>query len=46
LALKKAGGLEVFIHMNRLLGAGVFGDSFGTLRDGMLGQLTRQQETN
>lgn len=29
-----------------LLGASVLGDSLGTLRDGMLGQLTRQQQTN
>ena len=29
-----------------LLAAGVFGDSFGTFADGMLGQFTRQEKTN
>ena len=29
-----------------LLGAGVLGDSLGALRHGVLGQLTRQQQTN
>ena len=27
-----------------LLGAGVLGDSLGTLRDGVLGKLTREEE--
>ena len=31
------------VKMN-LLGAGVLGDSLGTLRDGVLGELTREQE--
>ena len=31
---------------NDLLGAGVFGDSLGSLRDGVLGQLSGQEETD
>jgi hypothetical protein len=30
----------------RLLGAGVLGDGLGALRDGVLGQLSRQEETD
>ena len=29
---------------NKLLGAGIFGNSFGSLRDGMFGQFTREKE--
>ena len=31
---------------NRLLGAGVLGDSLGSLRDGVLGQLSGQDQTD
>ena len=31
---------------NRLLGAGVLGDSLGSLRDGVLGKLTGEEETD
>ena len=31
---------------NDLLGAGVLGDGLGALRHGVLGQLTRKQETD
>ena len=31
---------------NNLLGAGVLGDSLGSLRDGVLGQLSGQEETD
>ena len=42
-ALKRAFfGFWVFGHS--LLGAGVLGDGLGALRDGVLGQLSRQQE--
>jgi hypothetical protein len=49
--LKKTGGLRIMklrlIHVQmNLFAAGVLGDSLGALRDGVLGQLTRQQETN
>ena len=30
--------------VSNLLGAGVFGDSLGTFRDGMFGQFTREEE--
>ena len=33
-------------HAHARLGAGVLGDGLGALADGVLGQLTRQQETH
>ena len=48
---KEIGGLEKdrFVWggtTSNLLGAGVLGDSLGTLRNGMLGKLTREKETD
>ena len=40
-ALKRAGWVLVGDGY-RLLGAGILGDSFGSLRDGVLGQLSWQ----
>ena len=37
---------DVAIHESSLFAAGVFGNSFGSLTDGVLGQFTRQQETD
>ena len=34
------------VASNDLLGAGVFGDSLGSLRDGVLGQLSGQEEAD
>ena len=48
-ALKKAGGLRLFhveIERINLFAAGVFGNGFGALADGMLGQFTWQQQSN
>ena len=48
LALKRTVYFDVFLSSNRmnLLGAGVLGDGFGALADGVLGQFTGQQETD
>ena len=43
MALKRA---HWFRNWTSLLGIGVFGDSFSTLGDSVLGQLTRKKETN
>ena len=43
-ALKRAGWVGIGMKRYSLLGAGVFGDSLGSLRDGVLGQLTGQEE--
>ena len=46
-ALKKAGlgkQTECFLNKNCLFGGGVLGDGLGALRDGVLGQLTGQEE--
>ena len=43
-ALKRAGGVGIRWKQYSLLGAGVLGDSLGSLRDGVLGQLTGQEE--
>ena len=43
-ALKRAGWVDIRRKQHSLLGAGVLGDSLGSLRDGMLGQLTGQEE--
>ena len=43
MALKRAVGYEPSIN---LLGAGVLSDGFGTLTDGVLGELTGQQESD
>ena len=40
--LKRTGGLQIMF--NDLLGAGVLGDGLGALRDGVLGELTREEE--
>ena len=47
MALKRAVGFDCLSKKNsRLLGGSVLGDSFGTLGDGMLGELTGQQESD
>ena len=43
-ALKRAGGVGIRWKQYSLLGAGVLGDSLGSLRDGVFGQLTGQEE--
>ena len=43
-ALKRAGWVVICRKQYSLLGAGVLGDSLGSLRDGVLGQLTGQEE--
>ena len=43
-ALKRAGWVGIRRKQYSLLGAGVLGDSLGSLRDGVLGQLTGQEE--
>ena len=43
-ALKRAGWVDIRRKQYSLLGAGVLGDSLGSLRDGVLGQLTGQEE--
>ena len=43
-ALKRAGGVGIRWKQYSLLGAGVLGDGLGSLRDGVLGQLTGQEE--
>ena len=43
-ALKRAGWVDIGRKQYSLLGAGVLGDSLGSLRDGVLGQLTGQEE--
>ena len=43
-ALKRAGWVGIGRKQHSLLGAGVFGDGLGSLRDGVLGQLTGQEE--
>ena len=43
-ALKRAGWVGICRKQYSLLGAGVLGDSLGSLRDGVLGQLTGQEE--
>ena len=43
-ALKRAGWVVIRWKQYSLLGAGVLGDSLGSLRDGVLGQLTGQEE--
>ena len=43
-ALKRAGWVGIGMKRYSLLRAGVFGDSLGSLRDGVLGQLTGQEE--
>ena len=43
-ALKRAGWVDIRWKQHSLLGAGVLGDSLGSLRDGVLGQLTGQEE--
>ena len=43
-ALKRAGWVDIPRKQYSLLGAGVLGDSLGSLRDGVLGQLTGQEE--
>ena len=45
-ALKRAGCLSVELVAVDLLGRGVLGDGLGALADGVLGQLTRKQQTN
>ena len=45
MALKKAVGVVKQLG-NRLLGAGVLGDGLGSLRDGVLGQLSGQDQTD
>ena len=45
MALKKAVGVVKQLG-NRLLGAGVLGDSLGSLSDSMLGQLSGQDQTD
>jgi len=42
----KGPGWCVLLQTGRLLGAGVLGDGFGSLRHGVLGQLTGQKETD
>ena len=45
-ALKRAVlSLDVVVSVKSLLGAGVLGDGFGSLGDGVLGQLTGQKKT-
>ena len=44
MALKRAGWIDIRWKQYSLLGAGVLGDSLGSLRDGVLGQLTGQEE--
>ena len=44
-ALKRAFGVDVLkMSRDHLFGAGVFGDGLGALRDGVLGQFTRQKK--
>ena len=43
-ALKRAGWVGCDRKQNSLLGAGVLGDGLGSLRDGVLGELTWQEE--
>ena len=43
-ALKRAGWVVIYRKQHSLLGAGVLGDSLGSLRDGVFGQLTGQEE--
>ena len=44
-ALKRAFGVDVLkMSLDHLLGAGVLGDSFGALRDGVLSQFTREKK--
>ena len=45
-ALKRAGLRGFSSRLGSLLGCGVFGDGLGTLTDGVLGELTRQQESD
>ena len=45
MALKRAGWL-IGLAAKNLLGAGVLGDSLGSLRDGVFGQLSREEETD
>ena len=44
MALKRAGWVDIRWKQYSLLGAGVLGDGLGSLRDGVLGQLTGQEE--
>ena len=40
------GEIQGTVQKSLLVGACIFGDSLGAFRDGVLGQLTRQQKTN
>ena len=44
MALKRA--VVVKFHSNSLLAAGVLGDGFGALADGVLGQFTWEKQTH
>ena len=43
-ALKRAGWIGRYRRVHSLLGAGVLGDSLGTFRDSVLGELTREEK--
>ena len=44
--LKRTGVLRCCLAAGSLFGGGVLGDSLGTFRDGVLGQLTGQEQTD
>ena len=44
-ALKRAGWVDILRKQYSLLGAGVLGDSLGSLRNGVLGKLSRKDQT-
>ena len=45
-ALKRAGWVDIRMKQYSLLGAGVLGDSLGSFRHGVLGQLARQEQSD